>query len=71
MTAIATTRRAASRRRRARATRRQASAGSRSAARSCSRSSASFILLTVLFPILWIFSLALDPRNLSRPDGLT
>ncbi len=25
---------------------------------------------TVLFPILWIFSLALDPRNLSRPDGL-
>jgi arabinogalactan oligomer/maltooligosaccharide transport system permease protein len=25
---------------------------------------------TVLFPILWIFLLALDPRNLSRPDGL-
>jgi arabinogalactan oligomer/maltooligosaccharide transport system permease protein len=24
----------------------------------------------VLFPILWIFSLALDPRNLSRPDSL-
>lgn len=29
-----------------------------------------FIALTVLFPILWIFSLALDPRGLSRPDGL-
>jgi arabinogalactan oligomer / maltooligosaccharide transport system permease protein len=28
------------------------------------------IALTVLFPILWIFSLALDPRNLSRPTGL-
>jgi arabinogalactan oligomer/maltooligosaccharide transport system permease protein len=28
------------------------------------------ITVTVLFPILWIFSLALDPRNLSRPDGL-
>jgi arabinogalactan oligomer/maltooligosaccharide transport system permease protein len=28
------------------------------------------IASTVLFPILWIFSLALDPRNLSRPDGL-
>jgi arabinogalactan oligomer/maltooligosaccharide transport system permease protein len=28
------------------------------------------IALTVLFPILWIFSLAIDPRNLSRPDGL-
>jgi arabinogalactan oligomer/maltooligosaccharide transport system permease protein len=29
-----------------------------------------FITFTVLFPILWIFALALDPRNLSRPDGL-
>jgi arabinogalactan oligomer / maltooligosaccharide transport system permease protein len=29
-----------------------------------------FITATVLFPILWIFSLALDPRNLSRPTGL-
>ena len=29
-----------------------------------------FITLTVLFPILWIFALALDPRNISRPDGL-
>lgn len=28
------------------------------------------VTLTVLFPILWIFSLALDPRNLSRPDSL-
>ncbi|MBA2382468.1 MAG: carbohydrate ABC transporter permease [Chloroflexi bacterium] len=28
------------------------------------------ITATVLFPILWIFSLALDPRNLARPDGL-
>jgi arabinogalactan oligomer/maltooligosaccharide transport system permease protein len=25
---------------------------------------------TVVFPIVWIFSLALDPRNLSRPDSL-
>jgi arabinogalactan oligomer/maltooligosaccharide transport system permease protein len=29
-----------------------------------------FIAFTVLFPIVWIFSLALDPRNLSRPTGL-
>lgn len=29
-----------------------------------------FITLTVVFPILWIFALALDPRNISRPDGL-
>ena len=29
-----------------------------------------FITFTVLLPILWIFALALDPRNLSRPDGL-
>src|SRR5512146_1002454 len=28
------------------------------------------ITFTVLFPILWIVSLALDPRNLSRPDSL-
>ena len=28
------------------------------------------VLFTVLFPILWIFSLSLDPRNRSRPDGL-
>ena len=36
----------------------------------CSSSSACVITFTVLFPILWIFSLALDPRNLSRPDSL-
>jgi arabinogalactan oligomer / maltooligosaccharide transport system permease protein len=29
-----------------------------------------FIGFTVLFPIMWVFSLALDPRGLSRPDGL-
>jgi arabinogalactan oligomer/maltooligosaccharide transport system permease protein len=28
------------------------------------------IAFTVIFPVLWIFSLALDPRNLSRPEGL-
>jgi arabinogalactan oligomer/maltooligosaccharide transport system permease protein len=28
------------------------------------------IAATVLFPIVWIISMALDPRNLSRPDGL-
>ena len=26
---------------------------------------------TVLFPIAWIFSMALDPRNISRPTSLT
>jgi arabinogalactan oligomer / maltooligosaccharide transport system permease protein len=29
-----------------------------------------FISATVLFPILWIVSMAIDPRNLARPDGL-
>lgn len=29
------------------------------------------IALTVLFPILWIVSMALDPRNISRPTDLT
>ena len=29
-----------------------------------------FITFTVLFPLIWIFSMALDPRNLARPDGL-
>ncbi|HJW23139.1 MAG TPA: ABC transporter permease subunit [Candidatus Limnocylindrales bacterium] len=29
-----------------------------------------FILITVLFPILWIASMSIDPRNLARPDGL-
>src|SRR5687768_12824712 len=28
------------------------------------------ITFTVLFPIVWIASMALDPRNLARPDGL-
>ena len=28
------------------------------------------VTFTVIFPILWIFSLALDPRNISRPDSL-
>jgi arabinogalactan oligomer/maltooligosaccharide transport system permease protein len=30
-----------------------------------------FIGITVLFPILWIFSMSIDPRNFSRPDGLS
>jgi arabinogalactan oligomer/maltooligosaccharide transport system permease protein len=29
------------------------------------------ILATVLFPIVWIVSLSLDPRDFSRPTGLT
>lgn len=29
-----------------------------------------FITLTVLFPILWIISISVDPRGLTRPDGL-
>lgn len=28
------------------------------------------IAFTVLFPVFWILSLSLDPRGLSRPDGL-
>ena len=28
------------------------------------------VAFTVLFPILWILSLSVDPRGLSRPDGL-
>jgi arabinogalactan oligomer/maltooligosaccharide transport system permease protein len=28
------------------------------------------VTFTVIFPILWIFALALDPRNLSRPESL-
>lgn len=31
----------------------------------------ALIALTVLFPILWIVSMALDPRNISRPTSLT
>jgi arabinogalactan oligomer/maltooligosaccharide transport system permease protein len=26
--------------------------------------------ITVLFPIVWVFSMSIDPRNFSRPDGL-
>lgn len=29
------------------------------------------VVVTVLFPILWIFSLALDPRNIDKPLSLT
>lgn len=28
------------------------------------------ILLTVIFPVIWVFSLSLDPLNRSRPEGL-
>ena len=28
------------------------------------------ILLTVMFPVLWVFSVSLDPLNRSRPEGL-
>jgi arabinogalactan oligomer/maltooligosaccharide transport system permease protein len=29
-----------------------------------------FIGFTVLFPIIWIFSMSIDPRNFARPDAL-
>lgn len=29
-----------------------------------------FILLTVIFPVIWVFSVSLNPLNLSRPQGL-
>src|SRR5215217_1365604 len=29
------------------------------------------IAFIVLFPILWVVSMALDPRNISRPSSLT
>ena len=29
-----------------------------------------FVTATVLFPLIWIVSMSLDPRNLARPDGL-
>jgi arabinogalactan oligomer/maltooligosaccharide transport system permease protein len=29
------------------------------------------LLFTVMFPILWVFSLSLDPLNRSRPEGLS
>lgn len=28
------------------------------------------VTVTVLFPLVWILSMAVDPRNLARPDGL-
>ncbi|MFM2105374.1 MAG: hypothetical protein RL338_406 [Chloroflexota bacterium] len=28
------------------------------------------VLLTVIFPVIWVFSLSLDPLNRSRPEGL-
>jgi arabinogalactan oligomer/maltooligosaccharide transport system permease protein len=28
------------------------------------------VLATVLFPVMWVLSMSLDPRNLSRPAGL-
>jgi arabinogalactan oligomer/maltooligosaccharide transport system permease protein len=28
------------------------------------------ITFTVLFPLIWVVSMSLDPRNLARPDGL-
>lgn len=28
------------------------------------------VTATVVFPLLWIFSMALDPRDIARPDGL-
>ena len=29
-----------------------------------------FITFTVLFPVLWVVSMSVDPRGLTRPDGL-
>ena len=29
-----------------------------------------FVLLTVIFPVVWVFSVSLNPLNLSRPQGL-
>lgn len=34
------------------------------------QSVALVILLTVVFPVVWVFSLSLDPLNRSRPEGL-
>ena len=31
---------------------------------------ALFVLFIVVFPVLWIFSMALDPRDLARPTSL-
>src|SRR3970040_1371813 len=33
------------------------------------QATALFLLFTVLFPILWVFALSLDPLNRSRPEG--
>ncbi len=30
----------------------------------------AFIAFTVLFPLLWVFSMSLDPRNIARPTSL-
>ena len=30
-----------------------------------------FVLLTVVFPVIWVFSVSLNPLNLSKPEGLT
>src|SRR5207302_10518728 len=30
-----------------------------------------FISFTVLFPLVWVVSMSLDPRNISRPTELT
>jgi ABC-type glycerol-3-phosphate transport system permease component len=30
-----------------------------------------FVLMVVLFPVVWILSMSLDPRDFSRPTGLT
>ena len=31
---------------------------------------ALFVLFTVIFPVIWVFSVSLNPLNLSRPQGL-
>ena len=31
---------------------------------------ALFVLLTVIFPVIWVFSVSLNPLNMSRPEGL-
>jgi arabinogalactan oligomer / maltooligosaccharide transport system permease protein len=35
------------------------------------QATAILILITVMFPVLWVFSLSLDPLNRSRPEGLS
>lgn len=29
-----------------------------------------FVTASVLFPLVWVFSMSIDPRNLARPEGL-